>query len=52
MPLYIKVDETAALVATLAKRRGIIKQEAVRFSVEAELDRDTREVPLRERMRA
>ena len=52
MPLFIKDDATAALVATLAKRRGITKQDAVRLAVQAELDRDTRAVPLRERLQA
>ena len=46
MPLYIKDDETARLVATLAKRRGISKQAAVRQAVAAELDKI---VPLRKR---
>lgn len=46
MPLYIKDDETARLVATLAKRRGVSKQAAVRHAVAAELDKI---VPLRTR---
>lgn len=46
MPLYIKDDETARLVATLAKERGVSKQDAVRLAVAAEL---AKSVPLRER---
>ena len=39
MPLYIKDDATAELVAQLAKLRGLTKQAAVRLAVQAELDR-------------
>ena len=39
MPLYIKDDATAALVAELASKRGISKQDAVRLAVQAELKR-------------
>ena len=39
MPLYVKDDTTAHLVAELAKLRGVSKQEAVRMAVKAELDR-------------
>ncbi|OYV54668.1 MAG: hypothetical protein B7X09_02925 [Acidiphilium sp. 21-66-27] len=42
MPLYIRDDATAELVAKLAKERGLTKQDAVRLAVQAELDR-TRE---------
>jgi antitoxin VapB len=49
MPLYIRDDATAALVTKLAKLRGLSKQEAVRLAVQAELDRATAAVPLRER---
>lgn len=49
MPLYIKDDGVAALVATLARLRGVSKQDAVRLAVEAELRRDRNAVPLRER---
>lgn len=49
MPLYIKDDETARLVAELARLRGVTKQDAVRLAVLAELDRAARAVPLRER---
>lgn len=52
MPLYIKDDATARLVATLAQMRGISKQEAVRLAVQAELDRAAERVPLRERFAA
>ncbi len=46
MPLYIKDDETARLVATLAKQRGVSKQAAVRLAVAAELAKIS---PLRKR---
>ena len=49
MPLYIKDDETADLVAKLAKLRGVSKQDAVKMAVQAELDRLAEAVPLRER---
>jgi antitoxin VapB len=52
MPLYIKDDRTAELVAKLAKLRGVSKQEAVRFAVAAELDRAAEAIPLRERFTA
>jgi antitoxin VapB len=52
MPLYIRDDATAALVAKLAKDRGITKQDAVRLAVTAELERARDAKPLRERMRA
>ena len=52
MPLYIKDDATAALVAELARRRGITKQAAVKLAVEAELGRDAPQPPLRERLAA
>jgi antitoxin VapB len=52
MPLYIKDDETAGLVATLAKASGVTKSEAVRRAVTAELSRLTPPVPLRERLAA
>lgn len=50
MPLYIKDDATAALVAQLAKQRGVSKQDAVRMAVQAELRRMADAIPLRERM--
>lgn len=52
MPLYIKDDATAELVAQLAKKRGVSKQDAVRLAVQAELERITEAVPLRERIAA
>lgn len=50
MPLYIKDDATAALVAELANKRGISKQDAVRLAVQAELKRIAEAIPLRERI--
>ena len=52
MPLYIKDDATARLVSQFAKLRGVSKQDAVRIAVQAELDRATEAVPLRERLAA
>ena len=52
MPLYIKDDATAALVAQLAKLRGVSKQDAVRLAVQAELRRIAEAVPLRQRIAA
>lgn len=52
MPLYIKDDSTAELVARLAKLRGISKQDAVKLAVLAELHRTTEAVPLRDRFAA
>jgi antitoxin VapB len=49
MPLYIKDDRTARLVNKLAKLRRISKQDAVRMAVQAELDRASEAIPLRER---
>jgi antitoxin VapB len=51
MPLYIRDDATAALVAELAKRRGLTK-DAVRLAGKAELDRELEAKPLRERITA
>jgi antitoxin VapB len=50
MPLYIKDETTTRLVNELARRRGLTKQRAVRLAVEAELAREERVVPLRERL--
>jgi antitoxin VapB len=50
MPLYIKDDATAELVARLAKLLGVSKQDAVKRAVQAELDRAA--APLRERFAA
>lgn len=52
MPLYIKDDTTAQLVAELAKLRGITKQDAVKIAVTAELKRSGHGLPLRERFAA
>lgn len=52
MPLYIKDDATAELVAQLARKRGVSKQDAVRQAVQAELDRMAQAIPLRERIAA
>ncbi len=52
MPLYIRDDVTAALVAALAKQRGITKQDAVKLAVQAELDRAKEVIPLRQRFAA
>jgi len=45
MPLYIKDNATAELVARLARLRGTSKQDAVRLAVEAELSRSAAQVP-------
>jgi antitoxin VapB len=50
MPLYIKDDATAELVTQLARKRGVSKQDAVRHAVQAELDRITQAIPLRDRI--
>jgi antitoxin VapB len=52
MPLYIKDDGTARLVAKFAQLRGVSKQDAVRIAVQAELDRIAGDSPLRERFAA
>jgi antitoxin VapB len=52
MPLYIKDNTTADLVAQLAKLRGLTKQDAVRLAVQAELDRAQAAIPLRTRVQA
>jgi len=52
MPLYIKDDRTAELVAKLAELRGVPKQAAVRMAVAAELNRAAEAIPLRERFAA
>ena len=52
MPLYIKDDGIAQLVAKLAKLRGVSKQKAVQMAVEAELNRAAEAIPLRERFAA
>lgn len=52
MPLYIKDDATAQLVARLATLRGVSKQDAVKLAVRAELDRAEQAIPLRDRFAA
>lgn len=52
MPLFIKDDETAGLVAELAQKRHCTKQDAVKQAVRAALDRDRDAIPLRERFAA
>lgn len=52
MPLHIKDDTTARLVAERAAIRGVSKQDAVKIAVKAELDRVTETSPLRERFAA
>ncbi|WP_428489265.1 type II toxin-antitoxin system VapB family antitoxin [Rhodopila sp.] len=52
MPLYIKDDATAQLVAKLAKLRGVPKQDAVKLAVQDALDRAAEAVPLRNRFAA
>ncbi len=52
MPLYIKDDLTARLVADLARKRGVSKQDAVRLAVTAELARIAEVTPLRDRIAA
>jgi antitoxin VapB len=52
MPLYIKDDYTARLVDQLARLRGLSKQDAVKIAVQAELDRVTNLIPLRDRFAA
>ena len=49
MPLYIKDDGTAGLVAEFAKLRGVSKQDAVKLAVRDALDRAVEAVPLRDR---
>ena len=51
MPLYIKDDATAELVARLARQRGLSKQGAVRLAVEAELNRSAAQMSVRDRLR-
>ncbi len=48
--LYIKDEQTNALVDELARLRGTSKTEAVRRAVEAELDRGRRAASPRERL--
>jgi antitoxin VapB len=52
MPLYIKDDMTARLVAQFAKLRGVSKQDAVKIAIQAALDRAREAIPLRDRFAA
>jgi antitoxin VapB len=52
MPLYIKDDTTARLVAQFAKLRGVSKQDAVKIAIQAALDRAREAIPLRDRFNA
>jgi antitoxin VapB len=52
MPLCIKDNAIADLVAQLAKLRGLTKQEALCLAVQAELDRAKAAIPLRQRAAA
>jgi antitoxin VapB len=52
MPLYIKDDTTARLVAQFAKLQGVSKQDAVKIAVQAALNRATEAIPLRDRFAA
>jgi antitoxin VapB len=51
MPLYIKDDETAALVARLARLQGLSKQDAVKCAVEAALQKVTAQTSIEDRLR-
>jgi antitoxin VapB len=51
MPLYIKDDETAALVARLARLQGLSKQGAVKRAVEAALKNATEQASIQDRLR-
>ena len=50
MPPYIKDATTAGLVAELARKCGISRQDAVRLAVRAELQGIAEAIPLRERI--
>jgi antitoxin VapB len=50
MPLYIKDDETAELVARLARLCGLSKQAAVKVAVEAALNKAAEQVSVREKL--
>ena len=52
MPLYIKDDATARVVAEFAKLRGVSKQDAVKLAVQDALDHAAESVPLRDRFAA
>ncbi len=50
MPLFIKDEFTTQLVNELAQRRGTTKQDAVKLAVQAELERESKDLPLREKL--
>ncbi len=50
MPLFIKDEFTTRLVNELAQRRGTTKQDAVKRAVQAELERESKDLPLREKL--
>ena len=52
MPLYVKDETTARLVAELAKSLDVTKQEAVKRAVTAALKAKASETPLRDRLAA
>ncbi len=52
MPPFMKDDETAEVVATLARRLHVPKQAAVKLAVLDELNRLYNAIPLRERVAA
>jgi antitoxin VapB len=51
MPLYIKDDQTAELVARLARLQGISKQGAVKRAVEAALEKAATSIDVEARLR-
>jgi antitoxin VapB len=52
MPLYIKDNETAVLVARLAQLQGLSKQGAVRMAIQAALDKAAECIPVEARLRS
>ncbi len=52
MPFHIRDRETDALVRELARKKGVGLTEAVKLAAKAELQRDTEQTPLLERIRA
>jgi antitoxin VapB len=51
MPLYIKDNETAALVARLARLHGLSKQGAIKLAGLAALDKATEPASVQDRLR-
>jgi antitoxin VapB len=51
MPLYIKDAATAAMVARLARLRGLSKQDAVESAVEVALRQATEQSSVKDRLR-